>query len=82
MHHTEESQPVGGPLFTHLDRRQKARPQRLRPYPRRVRGEAPEADHRDENRTGRTETTKGGGDADTAGSGEEQEERKEESKED
>lgn len=60
MHHAERGEPVGGPLLAHLDRWQKARPQRLRPHPRGMRGEAQGADHRDEDRAGRAETAKGG----------------------
>lgn len=56
-------------------------PQRLRPHPRGVRGEAQGADHRDKNRTGRAEATKGGGDAAATGAREGQEERREESEE-
>lgn len=58
---------MGRPLLAHLDQRQKARPQCLRPHPRGVRGEAPKADHRDENRTGGAEAAESGGDAAASG---------------
>ena len=77
MYLAERAKPVGGPLLAHMDRRQKARPQRLCPYPRGMRGEAPEADHRDENRARGAEAAKGGGNASDAGAGEGEEERSE-----
>lgn len=46
-----------------------------------MRGKAEGADHRDKNRTGRAEATKGGGDAAATGAREGQEERREESEE-
>ena len=56
-----------------MARRQKARPQCLRPYPRGVRGEAQGADRGDESRTGRAEAAKSGGDIASSGAGKESE---------
>lgn len=66
---------MGRLLLTHVDRRQEARPQRLRPYPRGVRREAQGSDHRDEDRAGRTEAAESRGDAAAAGAGEEEEKK-------
>lgn len=62
-----------------MARRQKARPQCLRPYSQGVRGEAESVDCGDEGRAGRTETAEGGGDDFSARARKGYEERPEES---
>lgn len=54
-----------------MARRQKARPQCLRPYPRGVRGKTERADRGDEGRDRGGEAAESGGNADTAGASEE-----------
>lgn len=64
-----------------MARRQKARPQCLRPYPRGVRGEAEDADRGDESGDCGTETAEGGGDIASSGAGKESEENEKVKKE-
>lgn len=75
MHLAKGAEPMGGALLAHVDRRQEALPKRLRPHPRGVRGEAQDADHRDEGGAGGTEAAEGGGGAANAGNGEGEKER-------
>ena len=64
-----------------MARRQKARPQCLRPHPRGVRGEAESTDCGDEGRNCGGKTAESRGISAAAGAGERQEERREESEE-
>mgnify|MGYP003181177793 CR=1 FL=1 len=48
LRHRDQRPPLRRPLLPQMARRQKALPQRLRPHPRGVRGEAESADRRDE----------------------------------
>ena len=61
MHQPDQRPSLRGALLAQVDRRQEARPQRLRPHPRGVRGKAEGAHRGDEGRAGGAEGAEGEG---------------------
>ena len=70
LRHRDQRPSLRGALFSQMARRQKARPQRLRPYPRGMRREAEDANRGDESGDRGVETAESGGISAAAGAGE------------